>query len=171
MSEAETNAVTEAAEELPAEAAEAADAPKAVKSDVVDGTQLPVPEILRSATEQVVDGSREAYERTKDAMENTVEMLEASIDRAGQGAVALNRKVIDIAQTNLNSGFDLAKDLSGAKTVTELLEAQAAFARKQFETFTVQAEEFRNLSARVATETAEPLKSHMSRSIEDLGRH
>jgi hypothetical protein len=32
-----------------------------------------------------------------------------------QGAVALNRKIIDIAQRNINSSFDLAKSLAGAK--------------------------------------------------------
>ena len=170
MPEVEATAVTKAAEaeEVVVEADETA---KAVTSDAMDMVQVEVPEILRTTAERVVDGSREAYDRTKDALEQTVEMLEASIDRAGQGAVALSRKVIDVAQTNVNGGFDLAKELTGAKTVTEILETQVAFARKQFETLTVQAEEIRNLSTRVATETAEPLKSHMTRSIEGLRLH
>ena len=36
-----------------------------------------------------------------------------------QGAVALNRKIIDIAQRNINSSFDLAKSLAGAKNLAE----------------------------------------------------
>ena len=31
------------------------------------------------------------------------------------GAVALNRKIIDIAQRNINSSFDLAKEPCGGK--------------------------------------------------------
>ena len=54
--------------------------------------------------------TREAYERSKDALEAAVETVERSFDAAGQGAAALNRKIIDIAQRNVNSGFDLAKE-------------------------------------------------------------
>ena len=130
-----------------------------------------MPEAIRSAAEQVVTQSREAYERTKDAMEDTVEMLERSIDQAGQGTAAINRKVIDIAQTNLNSGFDLAKNLAGAKNIAEIFEVQAAYARSQFEALAAQAEEIRSLSQKVATETAEPFKAHVTRSIETLRAH
>ncbi len=165
MSEADENAVTEAVVEP---AAEAAEAPKALVGEVVEMFPTAVPEAFRSTAEQVVDGSREVYERTKDALEGAVEMLEASIDRAGQGAAALNRKAIEIAQVHVNSGFDLAKELAGAKNVTDVIETQSAFARKQLEMLTVQAEEIRSLSSKVATDTAEPLKSHMTRSIEVL---
>jgi hypothetical protein len=43
-----------------------------------------------------------------------------------QGAMELNRKVIDIAQRNVNSGFDLAKSLAGARTVHEAVDLQTA---------------------------------------------
>jgi phasin len=113
-----------------------------------------------------VTQSREAYENAKEALEDAVEVLEQSIDQAGQGTAALNRKVIDIAQTNLNTGFDLAKDLAGAKNLAEIMELQASFARKQFEAFTTQAEELRTLSTKIATDTTNPLKDHVSRSID-----
>lgn len=62
---------------------------------------------------------RETYERSKDALENVMQSWEKSFDAAGQGAVALNRKIIDIAQRNINSSFDLAKSLAGAKNLAE----------------------------------------------------
>ncbi|MGI9384663.1 MAG: phasin [Methyloligellaceae bacterium] len=138
-------------------AAPMADAPKTVDAAV--------PEVVRSFAEKTVGQSRDAYERTKDVLEDTVEVLEKTLDEAGQGAVALNRKVIDITQSNLNSGLDLAKQLASAKTPAEVMELQASYVRKQFETLATQAEEIRVLSTQVATDTVEPFKAHVSRSM------
>ena len=135
-------------------------------SELLEGLDMAVPEAVRTIAEQTVTQSREAYENAKEALEDAVEVLEQSIDQAGQGTAALNRKVIDIAQTNLNTGFDLAKDLAGAKNLAEIMELQASFARKQFEAFTTQAEELRTLSTKIATDTTNPLKDHVSRSID-----
>ena len=74
-----------------------------------------VPESVRALAEKTVNQSREVYERGKDALEESIDALERSFDAAGQGATAFNRKLIDLAQRNLNSAFDLAKSLAGAK--------------------------------------------------------
>jgi phasin family protein len=107
---------------------------------------------------------RETYERAKDALEAVFESWERSFDAAGHGAVALNRKVIDIAQRNINSSFDLAKGMASAKNLAEAMELQGAYWRKQLETLAAQAEEVRNLSTRVAADAAEPMK----RSLDEL---
>jgi phasin len=104
---------------------------------------------------------RETYERVKDALEAVFESWERSFDAANQGAVALNRKVIDIAQRNINSSFDLAKSLAGAKNLAEAMELQSTYWRKQLDTLTAQAEEVRTLSTRVAADAAEPMKRGM----------
>ena len=82
--------------------------------------------------EKAVDQTREVYDRSKDALDASVATFERTFDAAGQGAVAFNRKIIDIAQRNVNSGFDLAKSLAGAKNLAEMVELQAAYWRKQF---------------------------------------
>ena len=75
-----------------------------------------VPEAARELAEKTVAQAREAYERSKDALDASLETVERSYDALGQGAAALNRKIIEIAQRNINSGFDLAKSLATAKT-------------------------------------------------------
>ena len=72
------------------------------------------PETARVFAEKTVAQTREVYDRSKDAT-------------AGQGAVALNRKIIDIAQRNVNSGFDLANSLAAAKNLAEMMELQGAY--------------------------------------------
>jgi phasin len=122
-----------------------------------------VPEAMRALAEKNITQTREAYERSKDALETILGCWERSLDATGQGAVTLNRKVVDIAQRNINSGFDLAKSLAGAKNLAEWLELQAAYWRKQLAALTAQAEEFRSLSTEVAADAAAPMKVHEGR--------
>ena len=152
-------AVAEAARETLRKAA------KEFESFKLDTT---VPESVRALAEKTVNQSREAYERGKDALEEAIDALERSFDAAGQGATAFNRKLIDLAQRNLNSGFDLAKSLAGAKNLAEIVELQSAFIRKQFDVFASQANEIRALSTKIAADTTEPIKSQVSRSFDQL---
>ena len=126
------------------------------------GFDTAIPEGVRALAESTVDQTREAYDRSTDAFEVSVATFEKSFDTAGRGAAAFNRKIIDIAQRNLSSGFDLAKSLAGAKTLTDMVEVQAAFWRKQFGTMTAQAEEVRELSTKVSADAADAIKAHMA---------
>ena len=75
----------------------------------------PLPEVLGALVEKNVAQTREVYERSKDALETALETVERSFDALGQGTTALNHKVIDIAQRNINPGFDLAVSLTADK--------------------------------------------------------
>src|SRR6516225_3229365 len=117
-----------------------------------------VPQAMRDLAERNIAQMREAYERSKDALEGVLQSWERSFDAAGQGAVALNRKVIDIAQRNINASFDLAKGLAGARNLADAVELQAAHWRDQLDAFAAQAEEVRTLSTQVAADVAKPIK-------------
>ncbi|MEM7192084.1 MAG: TIGR01841 family phasin [Pseudomonadota bacterium] len=114
-----------------------------------------VPESVRSMAESTINQTREAYERSKEALDEQMDALERALDAAGHGAAALNRKFIDITQRNLNSGFDFAKTLAGAKTLAEIMELQSGFLRDQFEVLSGQATEIQELSKKIATDTSE----------------
>ena len=127
-----------------------------------------VPESVRALAEKTVNQSREAYERGKEQLEEAIDALERSFDAAGQGATAFNRKLIDLAQRNLNSAFDLAKKLAGAKTLGEILELQSTFIRSQFDVFANQAGEIRALTTKIAADTTEPIKHQMTRTFDTV---
>ena len=127
-----------------------------------------VPESVRAMAERAVDQSREVYDRSRDALDASVATLERSFDAAGQGAVAFNRKIIDIAQRNVNSGFDLAKSLAGAKNLSEIVELQAAYWQKLLGALTSQAEEVRALSTKLVAAAGEPLKEQVKRGVNEL---
>lgn len=148
-------------------AAEAAAAYNKARSDFDKmARETAVPEAVRQFAEKTVTQSREAYDRAKSAMDDAVGALEQTFDRAGQGTQALNRKVIDMAQQNLNTGFDYAKDLAGARNLSEIFELQAAYARRQFSSLAAQAAEIRALATKVTMDAAEPLQSQVSRSAD-----
>jgi phasin len=125
-----------------------------------------VPESVRALAEKTVTQTREAYEKAKDALEDAVDALERSFDAAGQRAAAFNRNMIDITQRNLNSGFDLAKKLAGAKNLAEIVELQSAFIRQQFDAMASQAGEIRALSTKIAADTSEPIKAQVTRTMD-----
>jgi phasin len=118
--------------------------------------------------EKSVAQTREIYDRSKDALDASIATFERSFDTAGQSATAFNRKIIDIAQRNVNSVFDLAKSLAGAKNLTDIVELQAAYWRKQFDALTAQAEEVRTLSTKVTADAAAPIKAQVARGVDKL---
>jgi len=140
----------------------------AAKQDNKNYRDVTTPEAVRVMAEKAVDQSREVYDRSKDALDASVATLERTFDATGQGAVAFNRKIIDIAQRNVNSGFDLAKSLAGAKNLSEMVELQAAYWQKLFGTLTSQAEEVRAVMTKAAATAGEPLKEQVKRGEDEL---
>jgi phasin len=124
------------------------------------GLDTAVPEV-RALAEQAVAQTRQAYDRSCDAFDASLTTFERAFDAAGQGAVAFNRKIVDLARRNVDASFDLATSLAGAKDLADMVELQAAFWRKQFGVLTTQAEEVRALSTKVTAAAAEPIKSQM----------
>jgi len=127
-----------------------------------------IPEGVRALAEKNVAQTRQVYDRSWDAFDASVATFEKSFDAAGQGAAAFNRKIIDISRRNLNSVFDLATSLAGAKNLAEIVELQAAHWRKQVDALTAQGEEVRALSSKVTADAAEPLKAQVKRSMDEL---
>jgi hypothetical protein len=117
-----------------------------------------VPGSMRELVERNVAQTRELYERSKDALQSALEIWGKSFGAAGQGAVTVNRKIMDIADRNINSSFDLAESLAGARNLPEALELQAAYWRKLFGELQTQAEEVRALSTKVSADVVKPIK-------------
>lgn len=117
-----------------------------------------VPGSMRELVERNVAQTRELYERSKNALQSALEIWGKSFGAAGRGAVTVNRKIMDIADRNINSSFDLADSLAGARNLPEVLELQAAYWRKLFGELQTQAEEVRALSTKVSADVVKPIK-------------
>jgi len=137
-----------------AEARDAAPKPAPINAQSEAFRDPQVPSSMQALTERNVVQTRELYERSKNTLHAVMEGMEMSCD----GAVALNRKIIDIAEHNVTAGFDLAMSLAGAKNLAEVMNLQAAYWRTQFDNLSAQAEELRSLSTRMTACVIEPYK-------------
>ena len=109
-----------------------------------------VPDTMHALAESSVAQTREVYERSKNALQGVLESWQKSFGAAGQGATALNRRIIDVAERNIDAGFDLATGLAGAKNFADVMASHAAYWRKQIGNLSAQAEEGTKLTAKVA---------------------
>ena len=126
------------------------------------GLDTAVPEGVRALAEKSVAQTRQAYDRSLDAFDTSLTTFERTFDAAGQGAIAFNHKIVDIARRNVSASFDLAASLAGAKNLADIVELQSAFWRKQFGVLTAQAEEVRSLSMKVTTDAADQINLQMA---------
>lgn len=94
------------------------------------GTQ--VPNTFTVVAERNVAYARELYEGSKNTLQGVLESWQKSFGAAGQGAVAVNRRFIDLAERNMNTGFDFAMGLAAARNLPEVMELQATYWQKLF---------------------------------------
>jgi hypothetical protein len=89
-----------------------------------------VTDTLRVLAERNVTQTRELYEGSRNTLQTVLESWQQSFSAAGQNAVALNRKIIDVAERNMDTGFDFAIGLAAARNLGEVMELQAAYWHK-----------------------------------------
>src|SRR5271155_2396101 len=130
-----------------------------------DMPKVEMPAAFREFAERGVAQAKESYEKMKAAAEEATDVLETTYSTATKGASDYGLKVIEVARTNTNAAFDFAGEVMAAKTLSEVVELASAHTRKQFETLSEQGKELSALAQKVATETAEPIKSGMNKAF------
>ena len=124
-----------------------------------DMPKMEVPPAFRELAEKGIAQTKDAYEKMKATAEQNTEMLETVYATASKGSTEYGLKLIEISRANTNAMFDFYQSLFGVKSASELVELSTAHARTQFETLSGQTKELTTLAQKVATETAEPIKT------------
>jgi phasin len=127
--------------------------------DELRGAQVPAS--MHALAEKGIAQTRELYERSKSTVKAVFESWETSLGAASQGATALNHKIIEITERNIDTCFDFATSLAGARSLSEAIELQAAYWRKQVGELSAQVEEVRALSTKVTANMAEPIRAQV----------
>lgn len=113
-------------------------------------------ETLRSMTERSMEQSKEAYSRLKTAADEATRTLESTVENAHNGSLAVSKKALDAMRSNAEMGFAHLEKLAGAKSMSELIELQTGFVRKQMEVAADQVKEMQALSRDVAQDLMRP---------------
>ena len=99
----------------------------------------------------------ETLAKGKAAVEQSARAVEQSYSATVENVRDFNIKMIDMAQANAESVFELARQLATAKQPTDIVELWTAHAKKQFETLSEQTKELSALGQKIAGESAAPL--------------
>jgi len=75
---------------------------------------------------------QEVLDRAAGASQDATRRAQAGYSFLTLGAIDYQRKLLEIAQDNVNTLFDYAKDLTNARSVPELGEISTRYARQQF---------------------------------------
>ena len=99
----------------------------------------------------------ETLAKGKAAVEQSARAVEQSYSATVENVRDFNVKMIDMAQTNAEAVFELARQLATAKQPTDFVELWTAHAKKQFETLSEQTKELSALGQKIAGESAAPI--------------
>src|SRR5580698_10715622 len=129
-------------------------------SDPFSASVIPfeVPEQMRAFAEKGVSQARDNYAKFKDAAETHNGTIEAVFSSASKGASEYSAKLMEMMKANTTASLDFAQALIGVKSPSEAMELWTAHAKHQYEAFSANAKELAELSQKVATDTAEPIK-------------
>ena len=130
-----------------------------------DMPKVEMPEMVRDFAEKSVQQAKDVYARMKSAAEETTDVLEDTYTTATKGATEFNLKALEALRANVNASFDYTRELLASKSLSEAVELSASHMRKQFESLSSQAKTFSALAQKIATETAEPIKAGMSKTL------
>ncbi|MEX0589644.1 MAG: phasin [Xanthobacteraceae bacterium] len=128
-------------------------------------TKIEMPEMFRDMAEKGVEQAKESYARMRTAAEETTDLVEDTYLTATRGATEFSLKAIEALRANVNSSFDFARQLLAAKSPSEAVELSSMHMREQFDVLSAQAKDFSALAQKVATETAEPMKSSVNKTF------
>jgi phasin len=122
-----------------------------------------VPEQMRAFAEKGVSQARDNYAKFKDVAETHNVTVEAVFSTFSKGASEYSAKLMDIMKANTTAHLDFAQALIAVKSPSEAMELWSSHAKKQFEAFTANTKDLAELTKKVATETAEPIKASASK--------
>jgi len=133
----------------------------AEQKPAVDTLRTEIPASFLDLFEKSVARAKDAHEKAASIVEHSAEAFEEAFSCANRGVVEYRAKLMDIARTNADAAFDLARDLIQSKSVTDVLESAMSHQRKQLELAAAQMKELSALTQKVVSETAEPLRNGM----------
>ena len=134
-------------------------------SDPFSASIIPfeVPEQMRAFAEKGVSQARDNYAKFKDYAETHNGTIEAVFATVSKGASEYSAKLMEIMKANTTANLDFAQALIGVKSPSEAMELWSSHAKTQFEAFTANAKDLAELAKKVATDTAEPIKTSASK--------
>jgi hypothetical protein len=109
--------------------------------------------------------ANETLQKGKAAIEQSVQAFEQSYSAMIEKMQGYNLKMIDMAEANTIGVFEFARQLSTAKSSSDLVDLWTAHTRKQIAVLNEQIKELTALGQKMAGESAEPIARSISQAF------
>lgn len=123
---------------------------------------------FRAITEKGIEQSSQAYAKLKDNTEAAQKAMEESFETAKSVSNEWSLKTIAAMRSNADASFDHLEALAGVTTLSNLVELQTAFARKQAETAADQLKDMQAVSTKALEDVFKPVKQAYSKALADI---
>jgi phasin len=123
---------------------------------------------LRSFAEKSLEQSKDAYAKFKAGAEDAQKTLETSFETMKQAGDEVSLKAVAAMRANAEAGFGHLEALIGAKTISEFVELQTGFVRKNVEMLVDQAKDMQAVSSKAAEDIAKPVKTAFDKTMKDI---
>jgi len=123
---------------------------------------------FRAFAEKGVEQSKEAYAKLKNNAEQAQKTFEATYETAKSVSSDLSLKTIAALRANAEANFSYFEALIGAKSVSEAIELQTSFLRKQVEMSVEQAKDFQALATKAVEDVSKPFKTAFEKAVSEL---
>jgi len=134
-------------------------APEAIKLPEV------IVEALSNTATKTIAETRTAVEKVQASTSEINGAVESGVNVFSKGLTELNAKILNAVRSNSDAVFELFMASFAAKTPSELMTLQVEHARKQLETFGVQAKDFSAAATKIATDATQPLKAKVEKIL------
>ena len=132
-----------------------------------DMPKFEVPAAFREMAEKGVAQAKDNYEKVKAVAEEATDLMEDTYATAVKGVTDYNLKVLEAGARQCQRGLRFRERALGREVALRDGRAhQRAHARKQFEAVTAQSKELAALAQKVATDTAEPIKTGVTKAFQ-----
>ncbi len=116
-------------------------------------------EQFRDFADKGIAQSKDAYAKMKTATEDAQKTVEDTFKTAQSAASEVSLKAISALRANTETGLAHLEALVGVKSISDFVELQTSFFRKQAETVTAQAKELQDITTKAAEKAAAPVKA------------
>ena len=109
---------------------------------------------LRAIARQTIAENDARQQQALALFDQVSRRFTTALEEAGVDAARVTFKVMELAQASLKNNLELAKAYAGVRSVPDIVGLHAAYLTKQFELLNAQAEELRDITAKLTSRNA-----------------
>jgi phasin family protein len=126
---------------------------------------------VQSAQEQVEKASKslfKGYDELTSLNKDNMDAFVKSSNIYAKGFENLSKEVMSFAQSAMEANMATAKAFAGAKTLREMFDLQADYARNNFDKTLAESAKLTEMSVKVANDALEPIQGRVNVTVEKM---